>query len=62
VEPERREIPLAHDWPLLRELRDFVEHCAGGPPPRADAAEGFQVVRRIADLRAALGRDQASSS
>ena len=61
AEPERREIPLAPEWPLLRELRDFVNHCAGGPPPRADAAEGFAVVRRIAELRAALDGDQTSS-
>lgn len=54
ADPRRREIPLAREWPLLRELRDFVEHCAGGPPPRAGAAEGFEVVRRIAELRAAL--------
>ena len=54
AEPQRHEIPLAREWPLLRELRDFVEHCAGGPPPRAGAAEGFEVVRSIAELRAAL--------
>ena len=52
-EPERREI--ATELPLLRELRAFVEHLQGGPPPRSSAAEGALVVRRIAELRALAG-------
>jgi predicted dehydrogenase len=52
-EPERREI--ATELPLLRELRAFVEHLRGGPPPRSSAAEGALVVRRIAELRALAG-------
>ena len=52
-EPERREI--AGELPLLRELRAFVEHLQGGPPPRSSAAEGALVVRRIAELRALAG-------
>jgi predicted dehydrogenase len=52
-EPERREI--AAELPLLRELRAFVEHLQGGPPPRSSAAEGALVVRRIAELRALAG-------
>jgi predicted dehydrogenase len=51
--PER--VPLEREWPLRRALRDFLEHCRGGPPPRAGASEGFAVVRRMLDLRAALG-------
>jgi predicted dehydrogenase len=53
-EPMRERLPLEREWPLLRELRDFVAHCAGGLPPRADAAEGFAVVRAIAEVRRAL--------
>jgi len=52
-EPERREI--AAELPLLRELRAFVEHLQGGPPPRSSAAEGALVVQRIAELRALAG-------
>ena len=52
-EPERREI--AGELPLLRELRAFVEHLQGGPPPRSSAAEGALVVRRIAELRGLAG-------
>ena len=53
AEPERREIST--ELPLLRELRAFVEHLDGGPPPRSSAAEGALVVRRIAELRALAG-------
>jgi predicted dehydrogenase len=52
--PERDAVPLEREWPLLRELRDFVAHCEGGPPPRATGAEGVAVVQAIAELRAAL--------
>jgi predicted dehydrogenase len=52
-EPERR--PLPDELPLLRELRAFVEHLAGGPPPRSSAAEGAEIVRRIGELRALAG-------
>ena len=51
--PERHEVST--ELPLLRELRAFVEHLAGGPPPRSSAAEGALVVRRIAELRALAG-------
>jgi predicted dehydrogenase len=53
-EPARKRVPLEREWPLLRELRDFHAHCAGGPPPRATAAEGFAVARAIAGVRRAL--------
>jgi hypothetical protein len=49
-EPERR--PIATEWPLLRELRSFVEHLAGGPPPKSSAAEGAAIVATLAELRA----------
>ena len=52
-EPERREIDA--ELPLLRELRAFVEHLQGGPPPRSSAAEGALVVQRIAELRGLAG-------
>jgi hypothetical protein len=52
-EPERRAIST--ELPLLRELRAFVEHLDGGPPPRSSAAEGVEIVRRIAELRSMAG-------
>jgi hypothetical protein len=34
--------------PLLAELRAFVEHLQGGPPPRSSAAEAVAIVERVA--------------
>jgi len=54
-EPEQRAVST--ELPLLRQLRAFVEHLDGGSPPRSSAAEGVEIVRRIAELRAlALAR------
>jgi predicted dehydrogenase len=53
LEPESR--PISTELPLLRELRAFVEHVRGGPPPRSSAAEGAAVVRTISELRALAG-------
>jgi predicted dehydrogenase len=53
--PERRPVDL--EWPLLRELRTFVEHVRGGPPPRSSAAEHVEIVERLAELRALAGLD-----
>lgn len=50
-----RERPIANDMPLLRELRAFLGHLQGGPPPRSSAAEGLLVVERIAALRRLAG-------
>lgn len=50
---ERRAIST--ELPLLKELRVFVEHLQGGPPPRSSAAEGALIVRTIAQLRALAG-------
>ncbi|MGZ4257047.1 MAG: Gfo/Idh/MocA family protein, partial [Gaiellaceae bacterium] len=52
-EPERR--PVSTDLPLLRELQAFLEHLAGGPPPRSSADDGVKVVRAISELRALAG-------
>ena len=47
---ERRKIST--ELPLLRELRAFVEHLRGGPPPRSSITEEIQVVGAIEQLRA----------
>jgi predicted dehydrogenase len=46
---------ISTELPLLRELRAFVGHLDGGPPPRSSAAEGLTIVRRIAELRSLAG-------
>jgi len=53
VEEERIETP--GELPLLAELRAFVEHLEGGPPPRSSAKEGAAGVAAIADLRRLAG-------
>ncbi len=56
AEAQVEALPLDREWPLRRELRDFLARCRGGPPPRATAAEGFAVVQRVLDIRAELER------
>jgi predicted dehydrogenase len=46
---ERR--PISTDMPLARELRAFVGHLQGGPPPRSTAAEGAAIVDCLSTLR-----------
>ncbi len=53
AQPEQR--PISTELPLLRELRVFVEHLDGGPPPRSSAAEGAKIVRAISELRSLAG-------
>ena len=45
---ERR--PIAGEMPLLAELRAFVEHLQGGPPPRSSAADAVTIVERVAGM------------
>jgi hypothetical protein len=52
-EIERR--PIGQDMPLLTQLRVFLEHLGGGPPPLSSAADGVRSVRAIARLRALAG-------
>jgi predicted dehydrogenase len=49
LEPERR--PISTEWPLIRELRAFLAHLDGGPPPRSSAVEGARTVRAVARLQ-----------
>jgi predicted dehydrogenase len=46
---ERVETPGA--LPLLAELRAFVDHLGGGPPPKSSARQGAEVVGVIERLR-----------
>jgi predicted dehydrogenase len=46
------QIQTPGELPLLAELRAFVDHVRGGPPPRSSAAEGAAAVSTIAKLRA----------
>jgi predicted dehydrogenase len=50
---ERR--PVSAELPLLRELRVFVDHLHGGPPPVTGVDEGAIAVERIRQLRTLAG-------
>jgi predicted dehydrogenase len=45
---ERRPVP--GELPLLAELRVFVEHLRGGPPPLSSAADAVGVVEAVAGM------------
>jgi predicted dehydrogenase len=51
VDGVEERVPTPGELPLLAELRVFVEHLRGGPPPRSSAGEGVLVVQTIARLR-----------
>lgn len=45
---ERR--PIGDEMPLLAELRAFVEHLQGGPPPLSSAADALVIVEAVAGM------------
>lgn len=47
---EDERIATPGELPLLAELRAFVAHVAGGPPPKSSAAEGLLTVRRVQQI------------
>jgi predicted dehydrogenase len=47
--------PISTEFPLLRELRAFVEHLEGGKPPRSSAKEGAAEVAAVVKLRELAG-------
>ena len=49
------ELPFSPAEPLRRELAAFLDHLAGGPPPKSDAAEGLVVVEAVQALRDRAG-------
>lgn len=55
VPAEAEHRPIGDEMPLLEELRAFVGHLRGGPPPRSSAEEGAAVVEAIGQLRALAG-------
>jgi predicted dehydrogenase len=55
--PETRAV--SSELPLVRELRAFVDHVAGGPPPKSSAREGAAAVACLHRLRALAGLEAA---
>lgn len=54
---ERRSI--GDEMPLLAELRAFVEHLRGGPPPRSSAADAVAIVEAVAAMIELTGAEEA---
>ena len=48
-------VAVGGEMPLLAELRAFLTHLAGGPPPLSSARDGLLVVERIDALRRLAG-------
>jgi predicted dehydrogenase len=53
-------IPVRGELPLLAELRAFVEHLRGGPPPVSSAADGVAIVEAVAEMIALSGAGEAA--
>lgn len=53
--------PIAGELPLLAELRAFVEHLRGGPPPRSSAADAVEVVECVAAMISLAGAGEAAA-
>jgi predicted dehydrogenase len=50
-----QEVPAEGELPLLAELRAFVGHLGGGPPPVSSAFEGARAVEIVSQVRSLSG-------
>jgi predicted dehydrogenase len=50
---EFQTIEIAQDLPLLLEVKAFLAHLDGGPPPLSSAQDGRRIVERVAEIEAA---------
>ena len=51
-DPQPSELrPLDPTLPLELELRAFVEHLRGGPPPKSSSLEALEIVRTLVELQ-----------
>jgi predicted dehydrogenase len=57
---ERR--PVEGELPLLAELRAFVEHLRGGPPPLSSAADGVAIVEAVEQMIALARQGEAAGA
>lgn len=55
-EDEPRAVPVSDDMPLEAELRAFLAHIKGGPPPRTSLAEELEIISVLAEIEAATVR------
>ena len=50
---DTKQVPVAQTMPLAEELRVFLAHLAGGPPPVSDAATALLIAQRLSELQTA---------
>ncbi|MDS4031579.1 MAG: Gfo/Idh/MocA family oxidoreductase [Candidatus Contendobacter sp.] len=53
--------PISTEMPLFRELRAFLAHLRGGPPPFSSATDGAIIVETIVAMREMAGRHSHNS-
>jgi predicted dehydrogenase len=51
-------VDVGDEPPLRRQLKVFLDHLEGGPPPKSSGRDGVEVVRRIRDVRRAAALDE----
>ncbi len=49
--PEEK-IPVGKDMPLLTEIKAFLDHVQGGPPPISSATADLPIIERLAEIDA----------
>lgn len=47
--------PVSAEWPLVRELRAFLEHVRGGPAPKSGIEDAVAAVECMVELRRMAG-------
>jgi predicted dehydrogenase len=50
---EFQTIEIAQDLPLMLEIKAFLAHLDGGPPPMSAARDGLRIIERLAEIEAA---------
>lgn len=56
--PKVEKVPIDKEFPLIRELRAFVDFVQGGPPIRTGVLEALQIVRSIDEMLRVSGMSQ----
>jgi predicted dehydrogenase len=49
---EFQTIEIAQDLPLMLEIKAFLAHLDGGPPPMSSARDGLRIIERLAEIEA----------
>jgi predicted dehydrogenase len=53
----RVEVPLSDAMPLELELRAFLDHVMGGPPPKSSATDALEICGALAEIDARVRAD-----